>query len=75
MIINSKLESYLDLHAHAACMVRNMFYQYSRAECSGDYVFGMYAQMLMYLAQDELREMFKQMSNEEQSSCVDWLFL
>jgi hypothetical protein len=75
MIINSKLESYMDLHAHCACMVRNMFYQYSRAEITGDYVHGMLAQMLMYSARDELLEMYKQMSDEERSSSMDWLFL
>jgi hypothetical protein len=75
MIINSKLEGYMDLHAHCACMVRNMFYQYSRAEITNDYIHGMYAQMLVYSARDELLEMYKQMSDEERSSSMDWLFL
>ena len=75
MIVNSKLGRYMDLHAHTACMVRNMFYQYSRAEITGDYAVGMYAQMLMYSARDELLEMYKQMSEEERSSSMDWLFL
>jgi hypothetical protein len=75
MIINSKLEQYMDLNAHCACMVRNMFYQYSRSEIDGDYTHGMLAQMLMYSARDNLLEAYKQMSEEERTSSMDWLFL
>jgi hypothetical protein len=75
MIINSNLERYMDEHAHCACMVRNMFYQYSRGEITGDYTQGMCAQILVYSARDELLELYKWMSEEERSASMDWLFL
>jgi hypothetical protein len=75
MIFTNKIEGYMDLHAHHACMVRNMFYQYSRGEITGDYTDGMYAQMLMYSARDDLLDSYRSMPDEERIASIDWLFI
>jgi hypothetical protein len=75
MIITSAIEHYLDEYTHLNVMRRAAFFGYSRGEITGDYTDAMYSQLLMYSAQDTVLSIYKNMTEEERMSAMDWTCL